>query len=318
MSDILQIPSCGGVAGTFNSGIPSCDVLKGIPLGLIGLDAGVGFNAAQRATVAAFMAEFTIKSRAARGSRAYPFWRLTNFEDKSKEPTRAAAGNLSNAEAITIDGIPAFAFQHRIGEIFHNKLLSAQNSGCTWMIVDKNYVVYGTIDAGLFRGFTVSEFYVGLSKFATPSAFSIYPFEMTISDQTEYKENGRFVQLSSSLVSVSGIRDVVLEQFSMVGSVLKVKLTALGGKNMTDLFATELAQSAAWDVKDAVGAAVTVSAAFDSTNGVMSLTLSGVPWTGAATNDAFTANLVSAAALKALASPIDGYESTGALAFTKP
>lgn len=318
MADILQIPNCGGSNGTFNSGIPLCDIIRGIPLGLIGLDAGVGFTAGQRASNAAFIAELITKTRAARGSRAYPFWRLTNFEDKSKEPTKAALGNLTNGETTTNDGIPAFAFQHRIGEIFHRKLLEAQNSGLTWLIVDKNYVVYGTIDGTLFRGFTLSEFYVGSPKFGNLSTNSIYPFDLTLDSQTEYKENGRFIQSDASLVATTGIRDVVLSQFSLAGSVLKVGLTALGGKNLTDLYATELVQAGAWEVKNAAGTAATVTPTFDSTNKVIVLTLSGTPWSGASTNDPFTANLVSTAALKALASPIDGYESTGALAFLKP
>ena len=318
MSDILQIPSCGGNTGTFNSGIPLCDVLRGIPLGIIALDAGVGFTAVERASNAAFVAALKTKTRAARGSRAYPFFKLTNFEDKSKEPTRAATGNLTNTEGITIDGIPAFAFQHRVGEIFHQKLLQAQNSGCTWLIVDKNYVVYGTQDGANFTGFSLTEFFVGLPKFGSPSAFSVYPFEMTLSNQTEYKENGRFIQSDSTLIAATGIRDVELAKFSVAGSVLKVSLTALGGKLLTDLYPTELAQAGAWSVKDSVGAAATVTAVYDSVNKVMSLTLSGTPWTGASVGATFTADLTSAAALAALASPIDGYESTGAITFTKP
>lgn len=318
MADILQIPSCGGTTGTFNSGIPLCDIIRGIPLGIIGLDAGVGFSAADRADNATFVAKLRTLTRAARGSRAYPFFKLVNFEDKTKDVTRSSAGNLTNSEIITADGIPSFAFQHRIGEIFHRKLMEAQNAGMTWLIVDKNYVVYGTLDGTSFTGFSLSEFYVNLAKFGTPSAVAQYPFEMTLASQTEYKENGRFVQSDSTLVAATGIRDVVIAKFSMVSSVLKMSLTALGGKNLTDLFATELAQSGCYSITNAAGTAVTVSAAYDSTNKVMSLTLSGTPWTGASTGDTFTANLVSSAALAALASPIDGYESTGSFTFLKP
>lgn len=319
MADILQIPSCGGVTGTFNIGIPLCDVIKDIPLGIIGLDGGVGFTAGQRATVAAFVTELKAKTRAARGSRAYPFFKLTNFEDKSKEPTRTSPGNLTNSDVVTQDGIPAFAFEHRIGELFHNKLLEAQNAGLTWLIVDKKYVVYGTLDGTLFTGFSLSEFFVGLSKFGSLSATSKYPFDMTLASQTEYKENGRFIQADSTLVSATGNRDVVLSEFSLAGNVIKIGLLGLGGKNLTDLYATELAQSGAWEVLNVTtGLAATVTAAYDATNKVMALTLSGAPWTSAIATDPFTANLVSPALLAALASPIDGYESTGLLEFLKP
>lgn len=318
MADILQIPSCGGTTGTFNSGIPLCDIIRGIPMGLIGLDAGVGFSAAERADNATFVAALITKTRAARGSRAYPFFSLTNFEDKSKEPTKAALGNLTNGEITTNDGIPAFAFQHRIGELFHQKLMEAQNADMTWLIVDKNYVVYGTLDGSTFRGFSLSEFYVALPKFGNLSTASSYQFEMTLESQTEYKENGRFIQSSSALVAATGIRDVVLAA-TVASSVLSVSLTAIGGKNLTDLYATELGQAGAWEVKKtSSGAAVTVSPAFNSSTGKMDLTLSGTPWTGGSTGDAYTVNLVTPAALKALTSPIDGYESTGIVSFTKP
>lgn len=320
MADILQIPNCGGVTSTFNSGIPLCDVIRDIPLGLIGLDAGVGFNAAERASVAAFVTALQTKSLAARGSRAYPFWKLTNFEDISKEKTKAALGNLSNGEVTVIDGIPAFAFQHRIGEIFHQKLIEAQNSGLTWLIVDKKYVVYGTLSADLLTGFSLSDFYVGLAKFGNASSLSVYPFEMTIGDQTEYKENGRFVQADSTIVAVTGLRDVVLSVHTAIsGSTMKVGLTALGGKNLTDLFATELAQAGAWSVKKvADGSSVTVSAVYDSTNKVMTLTFSGASWTGGVTGDDYTVDLAAASVLAGLASPISGYESTGALTIDHP
>lgn len=318
MADILQLPDCGTGSNKFNSGLPLCDIIRDIPFGIIGLDPGVGFNASDRASVSAFITKLRTLTRNPRGSRAYPFFKLTNFDDKSKEPTKAALGNLTNGEITTNDGIPAFGFQHRIGELYHKKLIEAQAAGLTWIILDRKYVGYGTVSNNIFYGYSLSEFYVALAKFGNLSQGSIYAFDMTLADITEYKENGAFVQLDKSVAGVTGIRDVVLSNFNMTGSVLKVGYTAFGGKNLTDLFATELAQTGAHVVKDSTGAAVTVSAAYDSVNKVMSLTLSGTPWTSAASGATFTYDLASASALAALASPIDGYESAGVLTFTKP
>lgn len=318
MADILSIPNCGSASGTQNIGTPICDIIRGIPLGFILLDAGVGFSAANRASLSAFNTELRTKTRALRGSRAYPFFKLTNFEDKSKEPTRATAGNLTNTDIITQDGVPAFAFQHRLGDVMHQQLMKFANAGCTIMLVDKNYVVYGTISGTTFTGFSLSEFFVGLPKFGSPSALSFYPFEVTLASETEYKESGRFIQGDSTTVTVTGIRDVVLNA-SIAVSVLSVGLTALQGKNLTDLYATELAQASAYVVKKtSSGAAVTVSPVFNSTTGKMDLTLSGAAWTGATTGDAFTVDLAASSVLAGLASPIDGYESTGAVTFLKP
>lgn len=320
MGDILNIPNCGGTTGTFNSGIPLCDVIRKQPLGLIGLDAGVGFTAAQRASLTAFLTELRVKARAARGSRAYPMWALTNYEDKTKEPTKAALGNLTNGEVTNDDGIPAFGFQHRVGELFHKKLMEAQAAGLTWLIVDSNYVVYGTLDGTLFRGFTLSEFYVAAPKFGNQGQASVYPFDMTLASMTEYKENLGIIQASSAIAGITGIRDVTLSVHTALASnVIKVALTAIGGTNIAKLFATELVQSGAFTlVKDADGSTGTVTAAYDSTNEVMSLTLSGSSWTSGTTGQTYQLNLGASSVLAGLASPIDGYESTGALTVTKP
>lgn len=320
MADILNIPNCGGTTGTFNSGIPLCDVLRKQPLGLIGLDAGVGFTAGQRASLTAFLTELRVKVRAARGSRAYPMWALTNYEDKTKEPTKAALGNLTNGEITTADGIPAFGFQHRVGELFHKKLMEAQSAGLTWLIVDSNYVVYGTLDGTLFRGFTLSEFYVGAPKFGNQGQASVYPFDMTLASMTEFKENLGIIQASSSIAGITGIRDVALSVHTpLATNVIKVALTAIGGTNIAKLFATELVQSGVFTlVKDADGSSGTVTATYDSTNEVMSLTLGGTPWSTGTTGQTYKLNLAVSSVLAGLASPIDGYESTGALTVTKP
>lgn len=319
MADILDVASCGGATSTFNSGPPLCDVIRDIPYGLVLLDAGVEFNSGARASIAAMVAALDTATRAARGSRAYPIWSLTDFQDLSKEATKAAAGNLSLAELQLVEAIPAFGFQHRKGDFYHKQLAKAEGGGFTVMIIDKLYRLYGTkTSGGNMAGFSLSEFKTQLPKWQTPQAPSNYPFSVILDSITEYKENLAIIQLDSSVVNISGNRDVVLAQFSMVSSVLKLKLTGTGGKNIAELFATELTQAGAILVTTAAGVSVTVTPAYDATNKVMSLTLSGAPWTGAASGDDFLANLTTPALLAALASPIDGYESTGALAFDKP
>lgn len=318
MADILSIPECGGTTGQFNSGIPLCDVIRDIPLGIIGLDAGVGWNAAERASKSAFLTKLQTMIRADRGARAYPFFKLTNFDDKSKEPTKGALGNLTNGEITTNDGIPAFDFQHRIGEVFHKKLLQAQNAGLTWIIVDKKYVVYGTLDSSLFTGYSTAEFYVALAKFGTTSAASVYPFSITFANMAEWRENGGFIQLDSTVVSKTGIRDVALSLELLTSNVAKIKALGLGGVNMGTLFSVELASASAWVAKNAqTGATFTItSVAWDSTNSRFNVTLDSTLFTALASGDKVTVALASASALYALG--IDGYESTGVVTVTKP
>ena len=321
MADILNVANCGGATSTLNTGTPLCDVIRDIPYGLILLDAGVEFDASDRASIAAFVAALDTATRAARGSRAYPIWDLTNFEDQSKEPVKGTVGNLSNSDIQLVDAIPAFAFQHRKGDFFHQLLAKAEAGGFVLLIVDKKYAVYGTkTSGGNFTGFTLAEFKAQLPKFQTPQAASNYPFSVVLNSIAEYKENLAIIQADATLVNISGNRDVVLSIHTAVsGSTLKVALTGIGGKNIAELFSTEFAQAGAWSVKKvADGSAVTVSPAYDSTNKVFTLTLSGAAWTGGATGDDYTVDLATAAALAGLASPIDGYESTGALTIDHP
>jgi hypothetical protein len=320
LADILNVASCGGATSTFNSGPPLCDVIRDIPLGLILLDSGLEFDSSDRASIAAMVTALDTATRASRGSRAYPIWDLTNFEDQSKEPTKAAIGNLSISEIQLVDAIPAFAFQHRKGDFFHQQLQKAEGGGYVVLIVDKQYRLYGTkTSGGNMTGFSIAEFKTQLPKFQTPQNPSNYPFSLILNSITEYKENLAIIQLDSSVVNISGNRDVYLSKFSAASNVVKVILKGTGGKNLAELFSTELGQAAAWVVTNVVaGTTATVSAAYDSTNKVMALTLSGTPWTGASSGDDFTVDLVSAAALAALSSPIDGYESAGAFTFDKP
>jgi hypothetical protein len=320
MATILNIPDCGGTTGTFNSGIPLCDKIRGNFYGLIGLDAGVGFSNAETATAAAFLTALTTKTRAARGDRAYPLFGIwSNFEDQRKERTQGSAGNLTNVDITLVDGLPAFALQHRKGDIMHSKLITAQNAGMTWLVVDDKYTVYGTYSASQFTGFSTADVYAGLPFFGNNGQPSYYPFELKFGSITEWKENARFLQMGSTLVGVTGLRNVTLEQFSFATNVLKLSLTAEGGTNVATTFDTELAQATAITVVNKTsGSACTTSVAYDATNKVMAITLSGTPFTGAASGDKFTVNLASAATLAALAAPIDGYESTGSIEVSKP
>lgn len=320
MASLLDVANCGGTTGTFNSGYPICDVIRGIPLMVALADSGFEFSEAEMASPTAFAAAWAAGTTAPRGNRLYPIKSLTNFEDLSKEATKISLGNLTNSEIEGVEAVPAFGFQHRKGELYHRQLAKAESENLKLYIVDKQYVVYGTRTAGkALAPFSVTEFKAGLPKFGTPAAASYYPFAITLSELTEYKENGGFFQATSAIVGSSGLVDVVLSEFAFATNVLKVGLTALGGKNLTDLYSTELQQATAWIVKNkTTGLAVTVSSAFDSTNKVMALTLSGTPFTGAASGDEFTCDLNIPSVLAATPISISGYESTGPITVEKP
>lgn len=316
-TDLLSLPNCGGSTGTFNSGFPLCDVIRKAPKALLLLDAGVGFNSTNRASISALVTAIKTATRAARGSRVYPIMSLSNFEDTSKAPTKAALGNLSIQEITMQEGVPSFTFEHYKGDLFHNQLAKAQNANLTLMIIDSAYVIYGTKTAGgLFAGYSLAEFYVQLAKFANASTPAKYPFDVTLTDITEYKENLAFVQLDSTLLNISGNIDVDLTLGAQVTNVGKIVLTGRGGKNLGDLYPTELAAAAAWVVTNKQsGAGVTItSVSYDATNKWFVVTTDSTAYSALTSGQKFTINLAAAAALSALG--VDGFESTGGVDIT--
>lgn len=312
MADLLNIPNCGGITSTFNSGDPLCDVIRSKPYMLILLDAGVGFSAAERASISAFVTALKTKTRAPRGSRAYIIKDLTNFEDTSNTPGKAAIGNLSTQQITITEAIPSFDFQHRKGELFHKQLTKAENTSLTLMIVDSKYLVLGTVTSGdLLTGFSLSEFYVGLPKFANASTPANYPFSIALESITQYKENLGLLQADSTIVGASGINNVVLSLVSQAANVANVKALSTGGKNIGDLYATELAAIAAWvNINDQTNATGTItSVTYNSGGGYFVVTTDATEYAALTSGQKLDIDLEDTATLSGLG--VDGFESTG-------
>lgn len=319
MADIFNLPNCGGSTSTLNTGFPLCDVIRKAPKALFLLDAGVEFTSANAATIASFVAAFKAATRAARGSRVFPILSLTDFADNSKAPTKASLGNLSIQEITMQQGIPAFTFKHRKGDLYHQQLTAAQNANVTLMILDDAYVLYGTKTAGgNMTGFSLAEFYVELAKFATAANPSEYPFSVVLNSITEYKENLLFLQLDATVLNVSGNRDITLTVATQAANIANISVIGRGGKNLGDLYPVELAAIAAWTlVNTQTSAAVTItSVTYNSTLKQYVFTADSTAYTALTSGQKFTVNLVNPAPLSALG--VDGFESLGPVYITKP
>ena len=319
MPTLLNLPNCGGSTSTFNSGAPLCDVIRKQPKALILLDNGVDFTPTDMATIASMVAAIKTKTRAVRGARAYPIKDLTNYEDASKEPTRGTVGNLSLTDIIITTGIPAFKFQHRKGDLYHNQLAAAENANLKLMILDSAYVLYGTVtSSGNMTGYSLSEFYAELAKFATASEPSKYPFSVTLASLTEYKENLAFVQMDSTVLNISGNVDVALAVVTQVANVANVSIIGRGGKYLGDLYPVEIAAVGAWTcLNTQTGAAVTItSVTYNSTTKNYVFTVDSTAYTALTSGQKFTFNLAAPSVLSALG--VDGYESLGPVYFVKP
>jgi len=319
MADILNLPNCGGSTSTFNSGVPLCDVIRKQPKALFLADNGFILNSAARATIAACVLALKAATRAARGARVYPIKDLTNYEDASKEPTRGTVGNLSLTDIIISTAIPAFKFQHRKGDLYHNQLAAAENANLKLFILDSAYVLYGTkTSAGDMTGYTLSEFCAELAKFATASEPSKYPFSVTLDSLTEYKENMAFIQLDATVLNVSGNVDVALSIVSQAANVLTVQVVGRGGKNLGDLYPTEIAAIGAWTLTNTQnGAAFTItSVTYNSTLKAYVITADSTAYAALTTTQKITVDLKSASELSAIG--VDGYESLGPVYIVKP
>jgi hypothetical protein len=317
--NILGQVNCGGTTSTFNSGLPLCDVVRKQPKGLLLIDSGVEFTPAQATSKAVLIAAIKTATRAARGSRVYPIFDLTDFQDKTKEPTKATVGPLSTAEVVVTDAIPAFDAAHYKGDLFHQQLVAAQNSNLKVIIIDSAYNMYATtLPSGNITGFSLNEFYAALPKFATASETAKYPFSLALASLTEIKENLSITALDSSVLGITGNRDITLAKVSQAANIINISVTGRGGKNIGDLYAVELAVGAAWSIKNTqTGAVVTVTnVTYDTVNGYYVVTADSVAYAALTTTQKFDVNLVSAAALSALA--VDGYESTGIVQIVKP
>lgn len=321
MADILNLPNCGGVTSTFNSGVNICDIIKDVPYGLLLMDAGVVFTEADRADLPTFVEAVREKTRAARGGRVYPLWDLVNYEDQTKEATRGTVGNLSVTDIKLVDAVPGFKFGHYKGELFHQKLSKAERERLRLMIIDQNFAIYGTKKSnGDMTGYSLQEFSVDPSKFATPQAAAQYPFNVILASLLEYKDNIAFIQADSTLGTVSGLVDVELSEFSLVSNVVKVAVKTQGDQyNLYTQYSGDLDVVGAWTLINAqTGAAITItSVVADATNEVWTITMDSTAWTALGSGDKVRLNLVSAADLSTTYN-VDGYESVGYLEIEKP
>lgn len=320
--DILNTPNCGGATSTFNSGFALCDVIRKAPKALLLVDSGVEFNASQRASIAILTAAIKTATRGSRGARVFPIMQLTNFEDVSTAPTKAAVGNLSIQQITMQQGVPAFNFQHRKGDLFHQQLSAAQNANLKLFIIDDAYVLYGTkTPAGNLTGFTLSEFYAELAKFATATEPSKYPFSVVLESIIEYKENLAIVQLDATILNISGNVEVNLNTpgapLVQAANVAKITPIGRGGKNIGVLYPTALAVVGAWTaINMQTGAAFTItSVTWDSVNLRFNVTLDSTAYTALTTGDKVSIDLVTPAALLALG--VDGFESLGPVTVIK-
>jgi len=288
MASVYNIPDCASPESLFNTGKPLCDVIKGIPKkGVIILDKGTTFSAANGASAAAFIAALKTKTTAARGGRVYPIWDINNFEEDTPDPTTGGLGNMTTEQIFISDPIPSFRIGYGGGELQHKRLSLMSGGSYDIMIVDDSFNVYGTATAdGGMKGFSVSQLFVYPSKFRVADGVNQYSFRVQLADISEYRENSSMIKTNSTLLTAYGLITVQLAELSKSANVVKVLAVADGGTNLEPVYGTAIS-GLTWTAKYVSdGTAFTVTSVADNTtDDAYNVTLDSTLWAALASGD---------------------------------
>lgn len=267
MATILNIPDCASPDTLFNTGKPLCDFIKGIPKkGILFLDKGKSFSAAELATPATLIAAIKTATTAARGGRVYPIWDINNFEEETGDPSTGGVGNMSTETIYISDPIPAFKVGYGGGEIQHSRISLMSGGSYDVMIIDDGYVLYGTKTAdGGMKGWSTSSLYVYPSKFRIADAVNQYAFRLQLADISEYREQAAAVKLSSAIISAYGLISVQLSKLSNASNVYKIQAIADGGTNLEPVYGTAISALTWTATAVSDGSAFTITSVADDT-----------------------------------------------------
>lgn len=288
MATVYNIPDCAAPETNFNTGKPLCDIIKGIPKkGVILLDKGTSFSAAEGVSIAAFIAALKAKTYATRGGRVYPIWDINNFEEDTPDPTTGSLGNMTTEQIFISDPIPSFRIGYGGGELQHKRISLMSGGSYDVMFVDDNFNVYGTATAdGGMKGFSVSQLFVYPSKFRVADGVNQYSFRVQLADISEYRENSATIKTNSTLLTAYGLINVPLSELSKAANVVKVLAIADGGTNLEEVYGADIS-ALTWTATNVqTGAAFTVTSVADNTtDDCYNVTLDTTLWTALASGD---------------------------------
>lgn len=314
MADILNLPDCSSPDSVFNTGVPACDIKKKKILGLIFVDKGKVFTAAQCASIATFLAAMLTATTAARGSRAYPFWKLLNFNDATGQPGKGGVGNLTTAQINTSDPIPLFTFGYDGGELQHKRLVAIMGGSYDVLFVDSQYAVYGTANGDDLGGYSLLDIYVPPSKYIVADAVDQYAIEITLSSITEYRDQSRFLKANSTLSSYRGLVSVPLKLVSSSTNAHTISFIADGGTNLQTVYTTTIDATLVVAKNMTTGAAMTLTSVTGSSGNYV-VTIDSTQWAALASGTVVQINLGLSATLSAAG--VKPYEGI-AMLVTKP
>jgi hypothetical protein len=253
---------------------------------------------------------------AAQASRIYPFQPFETITDNTEDPTRQTFG-YGTVKTVR-EGKYNWALQFINGGLNLSNALRTFNGligkyAIIWLESQNTMIGTSKKDAndewGL-AGVPLSDLYQRPWRPSDGSNVSNYTFEASF-DPVYINEKIAFKKVSFDsylLAELAGLEDVKLTLVAAAegGTTIEVSAeTDCGSTNFYDLFKTELAQSAAWRVKDSAGDPVTVSGVV-ANDGPKTWTLTV---SGHTNEDGDTIQLEEPAVLGANPINVVGYES---------
>lgn len=254
----LNNPGC--VTAVSNTGLPDCPLTPGPIVGAILIDKGQIFEAGDILTTATFKTKLQGLTMIEGKMRAYPIFRFQGITDNSEEATMASMGYGSSI--FVRDGKYNWRFNITAGGLcLHKNLRSFNKTNKRVLFVDDADVIYGTMTADGFTGFTLDSIYVPPFKISDGSNVSMFEIEFKLAKPAELNENISYIKMPDDVeTSFKGITDVLLTEVENVAlNVTIAAKTSCDAINLYDTYEDEIAALPIWVVKKA-GVPVTPSA----------------------------------------------------------
>lgn len=297
----MSFSLCGLIGG--NTGGMDCDVQKGLLQQLaIG---SAEFTPTDFATSASFQAAFIAKQKLATGANDKIFI-LPVVQGVSDKTTAAKFGNSGYGLQIKLlRSKPGYELEVLAGTLMEKNLVKYDGKIVPIFILDSSNNVWGVRNSvGNFKG---SQYLISVEPRGFGDGANAKFTKITISmvDSRDEVENAAFISTNFSSSDLVGLVNAVVYQTAANAANVyhigaKILTDQMGvSLNVHDRYATQLAVSALWSVKNGATVIPITSVADDPTNGGWTITLDSTTYTALPTGALLSFGMAAPTALDA-------------------
>jgi hypothetical protein len=284
MSDILNKPLCES-SGAGNTGVSDCNLDIKLITGIILANPNKVYTAANRTTLAVFLAKLQADCLVVGDERIYPLFRFSELTDGSEEAKYNTTGY--GDEEFASEGAYKWNFKVAKGATcLQANLRQFNDAGWKCFLVDKANTIIGTTNSdGNFVPVTCN-FHADKWKAPDGSKSTDYRVRLTLPRPEEINDKGKLAYIACGgdqtnafdfERDVKGNLDLQLVEVELDFGVATVKVVENCSKtNLYTDYVTELASAAMWTVTNSSGATVViVTVVADSVNEAFDITFVG-------------------------------------------